>query len=145
VSEKQEHAPLSSRIGVRGRTRGRRRRARSLYLAGCSKRQRQVVEGLQLKLTTIELSYKMLYMRKATSISIRELQQNLKRVLARVERGQVVEVTRHRRPVARLAPVEPIGPFLPWPDLDARSRAVFGDRLVMPGASEMVIEERGER
>ena len=38
-------------------------------------------------LTDIQLSYKMLYMRKATNISIRELQQNLKRVIARVERA----------------------------------------------------------
>ena len=36
------------------------------------------------------------------SISIRELQQNLKRTIARVERGQIIEVTRRRRPVARL-------------------------------------------
>jgi prevent-host-death family protein len=84
-------------------------------------------------------------MKKATNISIRELQQNLKRVIARVERGQIVEVTRHRRPVARLAPVRPIGDVLPWPDLDARARAVFGDRLVTPGGSESVIEDRGER
>lgn len=86
----------------------------------------------------------MLYMQKV-SISIRELQQNLKRVMQRVERGQVVEVTRRRRPVARLAPLDGTGPVLPWPDLDARARAVFGDRLVSPGASEVVIEDRGDR
>ena len=95
-------------------------------------------------LTVWSLSYKMLYMQKV-SISIRELQQNLKRVLARVERGQVIEVTRQRRPVARLAPMRPVGPVSPWPDLDARARAVFGDRIVAPGASEVVIENRGER
>jgi prevent-host-death family protein len=93
----------------------------------------------------MQLSYKMLYMRKVTNISIRELQQNLKRVIARVERGQIVEVTRHRRPVARLEPMRPIGAVPPWPDLGARARAVFGDRLVMPGPSEIVIEDRGER
>ena len=93
----------------------------------------------------MQLSYKMLYMRKATNISIRELQQNLKRVIARVERGQIVEVTRHRRPVARLEPMRPIGAVPPWPDLDARARAVFGNRLVMPGPSDIVIEDRGER
>jgi prevent-host-death family protein len=86
-------------------------------------------------------------MRKATNISIRELQQNLKRVIARVERGQIVEVTRHRRPVARLEPMRPIGAVgVPaWPDLGARARAVFGDRLVVPAPSEMVIEDRGRR
>jgi prevent-host-death family protein len=93
----------------------------------------------------MQLSYKMSYMRRATNISIRELQQNLKRVIARVERGQIVEVTRHRRPVARLEPMRLIGAVPPWPDLGARARAVFGDRLVMPGPSEIVIEDRGER
>jgi prevent-host-death family protein len=96
-------------------------------------------------LTGLELSYKMLYMRKVANISIRDLQQNLKRVISRVERGQIVEVTRHRRPVARLAPMRPIGAVPPWPDLGARARAVFGDRLVMPGPSQVVIDNRGER
>jgi prevent-host-death family protein len=79
------------------------------------------------------------------SISIRELQQNLKRVLERVERGQVIEVTRRRRPVARLAPIRPARPLSPWPDLAARTRAVFGDRTVEPGASDAVSDGRGER
>ena len=86
----------------------------------------------------------MLYMQK-NSISVRELQQNLKRVLARVERGQVIEVTRRRHPVARLAPVRATAPVSGWPDLDARARAVFGDRILTPGASEVLAESRGER
>ena len=86
----------------------------------------------------------MLCMRKAT-ISIRELQQNIKRVMARVERGQIIEVTRHRRSIARLAPMPPQGSASPWPDLDARTHAVFGDRLVTPSPSAMVIGDRGER
>jgi prevent-host-death family protein len=104
----------------------------------------QLARTPQGTLTALQLSYKMLYMRKATTISIRELQQNLKGVIARVERGQIVEVTRHRRPVARLEPMRPSG-TVPWPDLDARARAVFGDRLVMPGPSDTVIEARGDR
>jgi prevent-host-death family protein len=79
------------------------------------------------------------------SISIRELQQNLKRVMARVERGEVVEVTRRRRPVARLSPVRAGGPLSAWPDLDQRAKAVFGDRIVVPAASQVLIEDRGER
>nr|MBA3638434.1 type II toxin-antitoxin system prevent-host-death family antitoxin [Acidobacteriota bacterium] len=46
-------------------------------------------------------------------ISIRELQQNLKRVLERVERGQVIDVTRRRQPVARLTPLRPDRPLAP--------------------------------
>ena len=80
-----------------------------------------------------------------SSVSVRELQQNLKRVMARVERGQEIEVTRRRRPVARLTPVGPSATPRPWPDLDARAKSVFGDRVIAASASEMVIEGRGER
>lgn len=80
-----------------------------------------------------------------STVSIRELQQNLKRVMARVERGQAIEVTRRRRPVARLTPVRPSATPRPWPDLDARAKSVFGDRVVTPSASEIVIEGRGEQ
>ena len=83
-------------------------------------------------------------MPKAT-VSIRELQQNLKRVMARVERGEVVEVTRRNRPVARLAPVRATSPASEWPDLEARTRAVFGDRVITPVGSDAVSEGRDER
>jgi prevent-host-death family protein len=86
-----------------------------------------------------------MYDMAAASVSVRELQQHLRRVLARVERGEVVEVTRRRRPVARLAPIRPARPVSDWPDLEARTRAVFGDRLVEPGGSSLVIEGRVDR
>lgn len=79
------------------------------------------------------------------SVSVRELQQNLKRVMARVERGETVEVTRRRRPVARLAPVRKTSPVSEWPDLEARTRAIFGKRIVRPGGSRTVVDGRGER
>lgn len=85
-------------------------------------------------------------MDKIATISIRELQENLKQVMQRVERGQVIEVTRRRRAVARLSPLaENAGPASPWPDLDARARTVFGDRVVTRSGSEVVVESRGER
>ncbi len=79
------------------------------------------------------------------SVSIRELQQNLRRVMARVERGQIIEITRRRRPIARLTPLRPVASLQPWPDLDERARAVFGTRTVAPGGAEQVIADRGER
>jgi len=33
------------------------------------------------------------------------------------------------------------GPAAPWPDLEAR--AVFGDRLIAPSGSEVVVVDRG--
>lgn len=93
-------------------------------------------------LTSSHLSYKMSYM---GAVSIRELQQNLKKVMARVERGEVVEVTRRRKTVARLAPVRRTGPSAPWPDLKARRRTVLGERVVVPSGSDIVIEGRDNR
>jgi prevent-host-death family protein len=86
-----------------------------------------------------------MYDMEPSAVSIRELQQHLKRVLARVERGQVVEVTRRRKPVARLTPVSNEGDTAPWPDLEARSRAVFGRRVLGTAATQTVSEGRGER
>jgi prevent-host-death family protein len=80
-----------------------------------------------------------------SKVSVRELQQNLKRVMARVERGETLEVTRRRRPVARLAPIRSSGADAAWPDLDARTRSVFGARVVSPGGADAVIDGRGER
>jgi len=78
-------------------------------------------------------------------VSVRELQQNLKRVMARVERGETVEVTRRRHPVARLAPAKAHRPASDWPDLQARTRSVFGDRVISPSGAEIISEGRGER
>jgi prevent-host-death family protein len=80
----------------------------------------------------------------APTISVRELQKDLKRVLARVERGQTLRVTRHRRPVAILAPPR-VEVSEPWPDLAARARSVLGNRVISPAPSELVAGERGER
>ena len=76
-------------------------------------------------------------------VSVRELQQNIRRVMERVERGETVEVTRRRRVVARLSPIrQPMRPAA-WPDLDARARAVLGDRVISPGPSEHIVADRG--
>lgn len=100
--------------------------------------------GASAQLTADDMSYTMSYMRKR-SVSMRELQQNLKRVMACVERGETLELTRRSRPVARLSPVAAKGPLSGWPDLEARTRAVFGDREVAPGGADAVLENRGER
>lgn len=78
-------------------------------------------------------------------VSVRELQQNLKAVLERVERGEAIDVTRHRRRVARLLPPEDVAQARPWPDLEARTREVFGRRRVSVAASATVVDGRGDR
>ena len=78
-------------------------------------------------------------------MSVRELQQNLRRVMARVERGETVEVTRRRRPVATLSPVRALRPRSEWPNLEARTRTVFSDQTVSPGGAETVIADRRDQ
>lgn len=84
-----------------------------------------------------------------TTVTVRELQKNLKRTLLRVERGETLQITRRRRTVANIAPVVASPParpkkFEPWPDLAARSAAVTGGRpLKGSPASDIVIEGRG--
>ncbi len=79
------------------------------------------------------------------SVSVRELQHRIKRVIERVERGESIEVTRRRKTVARLIPADDATEPEPWPDLDARARSVMGDRMVTPSGSEMIIADRGDR
>jgi hypothetical protein len=41
--------------------------------------------------------------------------------------------------------VKPNRAVAPWPDLKARRRTVFGDRVITPGGSDAVIEGRNGR
>jgi prevent-host-death family protein len=77
------------------------------------------------------------------TVSVRELQQNIKHVIDQVEHGQIVAVTRRRRVVARLMPVRAASKRVAWPDLEKRARAVLGPGTVEPAPSEQVARDRG--
>jgi prevent-host-death family protein len=77
------------------------------------------------------------------TVSVRELQQNIKSVMERVERGESVQVTRRRRVVACLMPPRTPQRPSPWPDLAKRARAVLGKRTVTPPPSLQVGRDRG--
>src|SRR2546427_5387786 len=80
-------------------------------------------------------------MRTAT---IREAQHDLPSILRAVSRGEVVEITRRNRVVARLVPAAP-RPAGGLPDFVARARAIWGRRPGGKPTSEIVIEARAER
>lgn len=83
------------------------------------------------------------------TVTVRELQKNLKRALLRVERGEILQITRRRRTVARLMPdVAPAAPAkepAPWPDLAARSAKIMAlSKTGRPvDAAEFLIDSRG--
>ena len=74
---------------------------------------------------------------------MRELQQNLKTMIERVERGETLELTRRRRVVARLVPAAEARRVEPWPDVEARTRSIFGDRIMKPAGSTLLLRARG--
>jgi hypothetical protein len=54
-----------------------------------------------------------------------------------------IRPTRRRRVVARLVPAAEARPVPPWPDLEARARSIFGDRIMKPAGSTLLLRARG--
>lgn len=80
------------------------------------------------------------------SASIREVQHHFRKVLAWVENGEEVLVTRRNKTVARLIPSAPdVPPEVPLPDFAARARAIWGDRPKGRSLSAEILAEREDR
>lgn len=77
------------------------------------------------------------------SASVRQVQHDLKRVLAWVANGEEVLVHRRAKVVARLLP--PAAETSASPDFVARARRVWGDRPRGAPLSELVSDARGRR
>jgi antitoxin (DNA-binding transcriptional repressor) of toxin-antitoxin stability system len=76
------------------------------------------------------------------SVNIRQLR-DTRQLLAWLEAGEVVELRKRNRIVARIVP-ESLRPGpVEWPDFEARARKIFGDRVIP--AVEMLIEDREDR
>lgn len=73
------------------------------------------------------------------SINTRQLR-DTRQLFEWLEAGEVVELRKRNRVVARIVPESPKPQAVEWPDFAARRRAIFGDR-VLPGA-DLLIEER---
>jgi len=85
----------------------------------------------------------MFYMKSA---SVREIQHHFRKVLAWVENGEEVLVTRRNKTVARLVPSAPnILPDVPLPDFAARARAIWGSHPRGRNLSVEILAEREDR
>jgi antitoxin (DNA-binding transcriptional repressor) of toxin-antitoxin stability system len=73
------------------------------------------------------------------SVNLRELR-DTRKLLSWLEAGEVVELRKRNRVVARIVPESPRIQPVEWPDFEARAREIFGDR-VLPGA-DLLIEDR---
>ena len=92
----------------------------------------------------------------ASQVSVRDLKTHLSEWLARAQAGEVVEVTSHRKPIARITAVTPTDSDLSTPlqkAIDARLISWSGQKPNLPPPvklrgqgkllSDIVIEDRG--
>ncbi len=93
----------------------------------------------------------------ANQVSVRDLKTHLSSWLARAQSGEVVEVTSHRRPIARITAVRSTDPGATHPlqaAMDAGLVSWSGQKPAFPlpvrlsgvgkSVSEMVLEDRGQ-
>lgn len=76
------------------------------------------------------------------SVNLRQLR-DTPRLMKWIEAGQVVELKKRNRVVARIVPESPRPDQVEWPDFEARAKAIFGDRII-PAVDDL-IEERNSR
>jgi antitoxin (DNA-binding transcriptional repressor) of toxin-antitoxin stability system len=73
------------------------------------------------------------------SINTRQLR-DTRQLFAWLEAGEVVELRKRNRVVARIVPETPRTKPVVWPDFAARRKRIFGDRIIP--AVEMLIKDR---
>ena len=77
-----------------------------------------------------------------TRVDVRQLQHHLGRYLDAVEAGEVLEVRRRRRVIARVVPYSPDEPAESWPDLMQRLAKLYPEGPVAESAAERLYRDR---
>jgi antitoxin (DNA-binding transcriptional repressor) of toxin-antitoxin stability system len=77
------------------------------------------------------------------SINTRQLR-DTRQLFAWLEAGEVVELRKRNRVVARIVPESPRVQPVEWPDFAARRRAIFGDRVLTPVA-DLIADRENSR
>jgi antitoxin (DNA-binding transcriptional repressor) of toxin-antitoxin stability system len=73
--------------------------------------------------------------------SVRDLRYNFSKIEDLLQEGQEIEITKHRRVIARLCPpAEPKPPKLP--DFLGRMRKIFGGKVMKVSSADLLAEER---
>lgn len=85
------------------------------------------------------MCHKLRHIQTMPSVNLRQLR-DTRQLLIWLEAGEVVELRKRDRVVARIVPESPRPSPAEWPDFAARRRAIFGDKVRTPVAD--LIEER---
>ena len=79
------------------------------------------------------------------SFNVCHVQHHLAAVLADVERGEVIEVHRRGRPVARIVPIPSEPPQSDWSHVERRLREAYPSPSSGITAAQTIADGRGER
>jgi len=79
----------------------------------------------------------MYHMRKA---SIRDLRYRFPKIERLLRRGEELQITKRRKVIARLTPVQPSAVELP--DFAARLRKIFGAKVLKVSGAELMAQDR---
>jgi antitoxin (DNA-binding transcriptional repressor) of toxin-antitoxin stability system len=77
--------------------------------------------------------------------SVREVQHHFSKVLAWVEMGEEVQITRRNKLIAKIVPADAQGRGFTLPAFAARARQIWGETPVGKSLTETVLAEREER
>lgn len=78
-------------------------------------------------------------MRKAT---VRDLRYHFSAIEATLRQGEEIEIRKRKRVIGRLVPVRP--KVSAYPDFAARTREIFGEKVLPIAGTELVSWGRGE-
>ena len=79
------------------------------------------------------------------SFNVRHIQHHLAAVLADVQGGEVIEVCRRGRPVARIVPLSSVPPPSDWSHAERRLQAAYPTPSGGTTAAQTIADGRGER
>jgi antitoxin (DNA-binding transcriptional repressor) of toxin-antitoxin stability system len=75
--------------------------------------------------------------------SVRDLRYHFSGVEHLLRDGKEIQITKHKRVIARLLPVRPqTGILLHRPDFLKRLKKIYGNRIMKPSGAEFLAEER---
>ena len=84
----------------------------------------------------------MLDMKTAT---VRDVQHHLSKVLAWVEKGEEVQITRRNKTIAKIVPANAPSRQVALPAFGARARKIWGETPTGVSLSQIVVDDRQER
>jgi antitoxin (DNA-binding transcriptional repressor) of toxin-antitoxin stability system len=78
--------------------------------------------------------------------SVRELRQNFGSLMAWIEEGEEIQITMHRRVVARLVPEQPKSRAkVKMPDFAARLKRIHGGKVISAESAEAILDRNKGR